>query len=174
MGTEAIKSTNITGLDATPATKLRGGYGAGDGLKCVTASLTVTTTKDTGSTYQLVRVKTTASIKSIVLDSAALSASTAMDFGVYYSSANDGTPAALRGTVYDADFFADAVALTSAVRATDITNEAGHYTIDKHVQPLWQAVGMSADPGGYLDIVATATATTAATGVMGITVTYTD
>jgi hypothetical protein len=174
MAAEHIKSTNITGLDATPATKLRGGQGAADGAKIVTASLTVTTGKDTGSTYQLVRVKSTASIKRITLDAAALSASTAFDFGVYYSSANDGTPTALQGTVVDADFFASAVACTNANLAVDITNESGTYTIDKRTKALWDAVGLTADPGGYLDIVATATASTAGTGTMGISVSFTD
>lgn len=174
MAAENIKSTNITGLDATPATKLRGGFGAADGAKIVTASCTVTTGKDTGSTYQLVRVKSTASIKMILVDNAALSASTAMDFGVYYSTANDGTPTALQGTAVDADFFASAVAMTNANAAVNITNESGTYTIDKRTKALWDAAGLTTDPGGYFDIVATATASTAGTGTMGITVIFTD
>lgn len=174
MAAEHIKSANITDLDAVPPLKRRGGFGAGDGLKVCNASLTVTTGKDSGSTYQLVRVKTTASIKQILLDSAALSASTAFDFGVYYSDANDGTATANQGTAIDADLFASAVACTNANRAVDITNEQGDYTIDLRNKALWDALGLSSDPGGYFDIVATATASTAGTGTMGITVYYCD
>jgi hypothetical protein len=173
MTTEALKSTAITNMDATPRLKATAGVGARDVLREVSASITSTTGKTSGSTYQLVRIPTTASVKKIVLDSAAQGSSTALDFGLYYSSDNrDGTPAALAGTVVDQDFFASAVDVSSAVRASDITNESGTYTIDKRLQPIWQAAGLSADPGGFFDIVATNTATINTGALFGISVTY--
>jgi hypothetical protein len=59
---------------------------------------------------------------------------------------------------------------------TDIINESGTYTLDKRIQPLWQALGLTADPGGNIDIVATVvtTAVTTGTGKFGISVLYTD
>jgi hypothetical protein len=58
------------------------------------------------------------------------------------------------------DFFATAIDCASAVAPTDVTNESGTYTIDKRNQPIWQAVGLTTDPGGYFDIVATVVTTT--------------
>ncbi len=175
MTTEALKSTAITNMDATPRLKATAGEGARDGLKEISGTVTSTTGKTTGSTYQLVRLRTTAKVKRIVLDSAAQGSSTALDFGVYYSSdSRDGTQAALAGTVVDQDFFASAVDVSSAVRASDITNESGTYTLDKRIQPLWQAVGLSSDPGGYFDIVATSTATINTGALFGVSVAYCD
>lgn len=175
MATEALKSTAITNMDATPRVKATAGAGARDGLKEISGTVTSTTGKTSPSTYQLVRLRSTAFVKRIVLDSAAQGSSTALDFGLYYSSDNrDGTSAANAGTVIDQDFFASAVDVSSAVRASDITNESGTYTLDKRIQPLWQAAGLSTDPGGYFDIVATSTATINTGALFGISVTYCD
>lgn len=169
MTTEALKTTQITDLDATPPTKLSAGKGAKGHASRITGFVTTTSGKTTGSTYLLARVPRNAVIKSIVLDSAAMAGSSALDFGVYYATAADGTA----GAAVSAAFFASAVDVSSAVRATDITNESGTYTIDKRNKELWDACGISADPGGFLDIVATSTATINTGALFGIEVSYT-
>lgn len=176
MTTEALKTTQITDLDAVPATKLTAGKGAKGNIAGITGFLTSTTGKTTGSTYRLARVPRNAVVKSILLDSAAQGSSTALDFGVYYSDdTDDGTAVANQGLVVSGAqaFFASAVDVSSAVRATDITNESGTYTIDKHNKELWDACGLSTDPGGFLDIVATSTATINTGALFGIDVRYT-
>jgi hypothetical protein len=79
--------------------------------------------------------------------------------------------AASVGVVIDVDFFASAVDFAAAVRA-DVTNEGGFYPMSKRNQPLWQALGLSADPGGFIDIVATcvSVAVTTGTGKLGVNV----
>jgi hypothetical protein len=97
------------------------------------------------------------------------------DLGVYYSSStSDGTAPSVRGTVVDADFFASAIECASAVTPTNVTAESGVYTLDERSQPLWQALDLSSDPGGYFDIVATCvtTAVTTGTGKLGATIYY--
>ena len=71
-------------------------------------------------------------------------------------------------------FLATVIDCASAVVPTEVVNESGTYTLDKRKQPLWQAVGLSADPGGYFDIVATVktTAVTTGTGKFGVRVAY--
>ena len=75
----------------------------------------------------------------------------------------------------DADFFASAIDCASAVAITDITNESTTNTIAKRAMPLWQAVGLSADPMCLFDIVASVITTdvTTGTGVLGIELQFT-
>jgi hypothetical protein len=100
------------------------------------------------------------------------------DLGAYY--ATDGvigkTNALLAAAAIDQDFFATAIDCASAVTPTEVINESGTNTLDKRIQPLWQALGLTADPGGNIDIVATVvtTAVTTGTGKFGISVLYTD
>lgn len=173
MTTEALKSTVITGYDASPPTKPAGGAGGANGLQEISGSVTTTTGVTTGSTYQLVRLRSDAYVKRVILESAAMSTSASMNIGLYYSDANDGTAKANQGTALSAALFASAVSVASAVVASDVTNQSGSYTIDKRVQPLWQAAGLSSDPGGFFDVTAVAASTVTAGGLMGVSVEFT-
>lgn len=177
MATEALKSTPVTNLDASPVVRMSPGEGGHAVMRWADGSVTGTTGVTVGSTYQMVRVSTRAVIKQIWawLD-AAVTTFTA-DIGIYYSSSTtDGTPSANRGTVVSGDqaFFASAVAFASAVTQTEYSTESGTYTGAKRAQPLWQAAGLSSDPGGYFDIVATTTATTSGAPVLNMLVAYID
>lgn len=173
MTTETLKSASITNYDSVPSVRVNAGKGSPGVLVSVNDYITPTTGKTTGSIYRLVRVRSSVHIKQILLDSAAMAGSTAFDFGVYYSDDPlDPNYAANAGAVIDADFFASAVDVSSAVRATDITNESGTYTADKRNKALWDALGLSADPGGFFDICATSTATVNTGAVMGIEARY--
>lgn len=165
MTTENLFSANLTNRDATPKVPntsfLDGGIvRASHGFAAVTSGDT------TGSTYRLVSVPSACRVISIHLTNPAGSASSAFDCGVYRSTA-DGA------AVVDADFFASAVACTNANVDVNITGESTTYTNAKREQPLWQAIGMSADPGGLLDIVLTNTATNAAAFAAGVEVLWT-
>ena len=169
-----VKSGLVTNLDASPAVAPTAGEGGAARLKVIEGTATLTASATIDSTFQFVRVPSTAKIKKVFLESAAQT-SCSVDVGVYYATdGQGGKPAALLASqAIDQDFFASAVNLSNAVAITDITNESGTYTADKRVQPLWQAVGLTADPGGSLDIAATvqANATTGG-GLMGMTVYY--
>lgn len=162
-----VLSASLTSRDASPRALVTEGRGAAARLHQVDDYAVAVTSDASGSTYRIVSVPSNAVIKRISLDSDALSTSSAIDIGVYRATA-DGS------AVVDQDFFASAVAVSSAVRASDVTNESGTYTAAKRKQPLWQAVGLSADPGGQLDIVATATATVTAGGNIALSVEFTN
>lgn len=117
------------------------------------------------SKYIICQVPTNCRVTRVLLWSDALGGSAAGDVGVYRTTA-DG------GAAVDADFFATAAAVASAVAGTDITNESTTNTLIKRGQPLWQALGVASDPGGFYDIVITLTAATAAAGSIGLTVAY--
>lgn len=170
------KSTSITNLDAVPVVPLTEGKGAAGRLKHVGDYLTAPVTTGAFSydarKNSFVRIPTNAVVKQVWIESAAQTQGT-YDLGLFYSDAtNDGTPVASQAAVLDADFFASAVVCSSAVAKTEVTNEAGFYTMAKRNQPIWQAAGLTSDPGGFFDVVATPTNTVTVGGVMSCEVAY--
>lgn len=176
MGTSHLKTAAITNLDATPPTASSSGEGAPGRLVHADGYVTAVAADAAGSTYQLARVPTNAKVKAVILESEAQGAGK-VQVGLYYSSSpSDGTPPANQGTVVSGcvNLFAQDVDLTSAYGPTNVTNQNGAFTLDKRLQPLWQAAGLSSDPGGFFDIVATVhtTAITTGTGKVGARVEY--
>lgn len=175
MAVDHVKSTPITNLDASPAVANTAGEGAAVALKSVDGYATALASSSADATYQLVRVPSNCKVKSVILESEAQGAG-AFDIGVYYATDGEGgkPTALLAANAISQALFASAVSCAAAVVPTDVTNESGTYTLDKRTQPLWQAAGLSADPGGYFDIVATVktTAVTTGTGKFGIRVAY--
>ena len=178
MAVEHVKATGITNADASPAVaNTAGEIGGSAPLKVISSgSVVAPASASIDSTFQFVRVPSNCKIQAMFLESAAQAAG-AMDVGVYYATDGiGGKPTSLlAAAAIDQDFFATAYALTSLSQPTNIVNESGTNTPAKRVQPLWQAVGLTSDPGGYFDIVGTVTtAITTGTGSMGMTVMYTD
>lgn len=172
MGTSLLASTAVSGLDATPRVAPTAGEGGHGYLQEVDGYVTSVAADDTNSTYRIVRVPSTAKVKGIWLDSVDVGASGAIDIGVAYAT-NHRTGA---GAVISQQLFASAVDVnTAALVRVDVTNESGNYTIDKRNQPLWQAAGLTSDPGGHFDIIIRPQAAIGATGgVMGLTVKFVD
>ena len=174
MATENLKSATVTNLDASPIVANTAGEGGAAGRVVVssdysTASLSASVT----STYRLVRVPSNCKIKNIFFESEAQTAGT-FDIGLYYSSST--IDSSLAGVVVPScqTLFASAIDCSAVVR-TDCTNESTNYTLLKRNQPIWQAAGLTTDPGGYFDIVATvvSVAVTTGTGKLGVVVYYT-
>ena len=167
MGTSALKSTQITNLDATPVTPNTRGINAPGGVQLVDGYVTAVASDAAGSTYKMVRVPSNAVVKRLTLASEAQGAGK-INLSVYYSdSAVDGTQPSLQGIIVPTtgdQFFASDVDLTSAVTPTDVTNESGNYTPDKRNKRLWDALGLTSDPGGFFDIVAVVHTTAITTG----------
>ena len=175
MAVENLKATSITNLDTIPVSPNTAGAG-GAGPLLETGDFVTTSASASGtSTYKLARVPSNAKIKQVVFESEAQGAG-ASDISVYYSSSTvDGTSPSLQGTIVPttgAAFFASAIALTSAVAQSLQTNESTNYNLSKRNQPLWQALGLTADPGGYFDIVAVLTSAVTGNARMGLRVQY--
>jgi len=177
MAVDHVKSTYITNLDASPTVIPTAGEGAPGVLKYNDGYATAVASSSADATYQLVRVKSNCKIKKIIFESQAQTAGK-FDLGLYYATDGEGgqPTALLAAAAIDQDFFAAVIDCASAVLPTDVTNQSLTYTLAKRAQPIWQAVGLTSDPGGYFDIVATVktTAVTTGTGLFGISVMYTD
>lgn len=166
MATETLKSTPITNRDAVPLVLNTAGKGAAARLKEVSASITPTSGVTTGSIYRMVEVPSNCRVSQIIWQAAAMTAGT-FDVGVYRNT-KDG------GAAVSATLFASAVSAAALVQPTDITNESGTYTPALAAKQLWDAAGLTSDPGGTLDICFTSTATITTGALMGIVVRFTE
>lgn len=175
MAVDHVKSTPVTNLDATPIVPNTVGEGAQGFLRNIEGNAVAVASSSVDATYQLVRVPSNAKVKELRFESAAQGAGK-FDIGVYYATDGQvGQPTALlAAAAISQALFASAIDCASAVAITNVTNESGTYTIEKRNQPLWQAAGLSSDPGGAFDIVATVvtTAVTTGTGRFGVSVNF--
>lgn len=146
------KSEHITNADATPVVLTSATASRGD-LKEAIGLITPATDDSATSVHRLVRVPSNCRVSQLLVTAADFTTGGAADFGVYYASDKNA------GAVIDVDFFASAYALTAGPIAdlTTIINESATNTPAKQVQPLWQAVGLTADPQCEFDIAATIT-----------------
>lgn len=84
--------------------------------------------------------------------------SAAADIGLY------DLPTVNAGAVVDVDLFASAQSLASALDRTSVLRESATVTVAKLEQPIWQLLGLTADPGKWYDVAATLTAAATAAG----------
>jgi hypothetical protein len=176
MAVDHVKSTPITNLDASPVVIPTGGEGAPACLMSVSSGDVIgIASSSIDATYQFVRVPSNCKVKQVLFDSQAQTVGT-IDIGAYYATDGEGNKptALLAAAAIDQDFFAAAFSVAAATQPTDVTNQSTTYTPLKRNQPLWQALGLASDPGGFIDIVGTMkTAITTGTGKMGMTVNFT-
>jgi len=130
-------------------------------------SLEVSTAEDAADELRFVRVRSNAVIKQVLLSCDAVAVGGAMDVGVYQTDDNG-------GAVVDADHFASATVVTSVLVDSNIAHESGVYGIEDKNKPLWEALGLSADPQVWYDIVGTITTDMGGAGTIIIEVTYVD
>ena len=161
------KATVVTNGDASSNTLTKLGI-AGGRLKRVVGTVETANGDDIASTYRICRVHSSWYIDTVKLYSDDIGTTTFADFGIYKTAA-DG------GAVVDADFFGSAVSLKDgAISGTEIQHESAVYGVEDIEQPLWQALGLTADPGIWYDITATLTAAADAAGTISLRVTYVD
>lgn len=178
MAVDHVKATAVTNLDATPRVPSTAGEGGPGAVKYIDGYATAVASSSVDATYQLIRLPSTAKIKTLSFESEAQGAGK-FDIGAYYAtdgSKADAATALLAAAAISQAFFAAAVDCASAVASASIINSAGNYTLDKRTQPLWQALGLSVDPKCNIDIVATVktTAVTTGTGKLGLHCFYTN
>jgi hypothetical protein len=174
-----LKSTTVTNRDATPPvlndSRLERST-VNVAIGSVTAGTTDTgaSTYATGSTYVLASLPSSAMVRAVYLDCAALT-SGVVSVGVARNtrdSSGNAYPTAIGATA--TALFASSQSVASALKRSDITNQSGNYTIDKRQQPLWQAAGLTSDPNTTLDIVILVTTSLTAGGLIGLEVWYVD
>lgn len=162
MAADTVKSTSITNLDATDGSLQQNTSGLGGSGLTRDASDYVAATAaglaDTGSTYRVIRLPSNAVLKDVrIFTKSGLDSSTglAIDAGAYYSDGYvnaDGSPAAEAGAQISANCFVAAQAFGQSGAGSNID---GLSNLDANLRtsPLWKQVGLSSDPGGFIDYV---------------------
>lgn len=149
MAVENLKSGPITNRDATPRVKAQPFL---NGVLHDAVGTVEATAGDATSTYRMFEVPSNCRMTDLRLYTDDLGTTGTLDIGIYRTTA-DG------GAVVDADLFASAVDVNAAaLNGTDVLHESGVNNIDDAEKPLWQAAGLTADPGVMYDVVITAAA----------------
>lgn len=170
------KSTAIANRDAIPSV-INDGRIEGSSLRSSIGSVAVGAADSATSYYPLVKVPTTAMVRRVFMTCPAGMTTLAGNIGVFKTTrASGGSTTGVAANTGSDTIFASATTLASAADSKDVTNlNSNAYPTDKREQPLWQAIGLAADPGGHFDIgIAVTTANTGAAGRVGLEVQYVD
>lgn len=156
MATVSISSTVITNRDAALQVKSNSRISRAN-VQSSIGRITSSAADDIGSKYKMCVVPSNARMSDLLLSCASTGTAGAADIGLYRTTA-DG------GAVVDADFFASAQSIATALAKTSVLLEANGANAslgkDDLEKPLWEAIGLSADPKCDYDIVMTLTAAT--------------
>lgn len=170
MAVVTVKSGAITNRDALPRVLTNSRIAAG-ALKAFIATVEAANGDSIGSKYIMGSVPSNACGEKLKLYCDAIT-SGAADIGIYKSTA-DG------GAVVDVDFYASAQSIAAAITTgtevqheADATDAGAGFGLADLEKPLWQRLGLSADPGLMYDIVLTLTAATTAAGTIGLRCDY--
>lgn len=157
------KSTLATNAFATPSVRANPKE-VGQAFNRGT-TYTVTASDTTSDVVILFPVPTNLTVRALLFSTDGAATAGAGNFGLY--TLNDAGDTA---TAVDADLFASAQAITSALARSDITGEAGTVTIDERFKALWEVVGASTDPGGVYWVAYVPTTQADANTVIGVEV----
>lgn len=171
-----LKSTLLTNRDATPKV-LTDGYLSGGLYEEAQGSVKTGATDTANSYYRLVSVPSNARVSSIFWQSDALGSGCVVDVGVFYpttvpTGGGNFLAASLGGTIVGTSFFATGLTAPAANALTEITNQSTNYSIPLQETPLWNVLGLTADPEIDFDIGFVTRVATAAAGYIGLKVRY--
>lgn len=164
MAVNILKSGVITNRDASPKVISDSNISKGDLMEAVGTVQSVSG-DSIGSTYIFGAIRSNARVSTMLMSCDGAGTTTIADFGLYQTTLNG-------SAVVDADFFASAQALTTALTNSDITHESGVFGIEDVEKPLWEALGLSEDPHIDYDVVATLTAASDAADDISLKIRY--
>lgn len=181
MALDHLKSAALTSLDAIPRVPVTAGKGVQGAVKSVEAAVALTASGNQLSTYQFVRIPFSSIVKKVEFHSPSQGTTGIFDIGAYYATDKSNALSKtelVAADAIDADFFIDgadaggqavfAIGLPGAqLTVTGATAAIGAntaWTAAEGNQPLWQALGLTENPGGNCDIAGTLTDEAAGTG----------
>lgn len=139
------KSTAVTNATATPPT-VNSPVLNGSRLQEKNAVITPAADDSANSVGRFCRIPSNARISQLMWSSADATTAGAVNVGVWQTADNG-------GAVVDADLFASALDLAGGpYNNLDITFESGEYTYAESEKPLWEVLGLTADPCRDYDI----------------------
>ncbi len=170
------KSTAISNRDAVPSVINDGRIERATQETCV-GSVAVGAADSATSYYPLCSVPSSAMVRSVFLTCPAGMTTLAGNIGVYKNTKDSGgSTTGVAANTGSGTIFAAAQTMATAQNRLDVTNlNSNAYGTDKREQPLWQAIGLTADPATTFDVgIVVTTANTGAAGRVGLEVNYAD
>lgn len=164
MATVSLLSTQITNRDASPKVLSNARLTKGVIMEAV-GTVEATAADDIGSKYTLLSIPSNARMSDLLLTCDSLGTAGAADIGLYDTTLNG-------GAVVDADFFASAQALTSALSKTSVLHESAVFGKEDVEKPIWEALGLTEDPKKDYDVVLTLTTATIDAGTVSMHAQY--
>jgi len=149
MGVVSTKATAISNRDSSPKVLNNSRISKG-ALQSFVGVVEAASDDSAGSKYFFGSIPSNARVSNILLSCDGAGTNTAMDIGLYKSTLNG-------GAVVDADLFASAQALGTALVKSSVLHESTVFGIEDSEKPLWEALGLTADPLIDYDVVGTIT-----------------
>jgi len=153
------KSTHISNADSSPIV-ITNSYIASSRRVDAAATCEVAAADTDASVYRMVRVPSNCRFVTLEVLNDAITAGTDYDLGVY-------DVADVGGEVVDADLFATAIDMSTA-RTLPLNALFEVLDIDNIEKPLWDLLGLSADPVKMYDICFTANTVGSAAGTLSM------
>lgn len=144
-------STTIANLIATPPVALSPPRNAA-ALREVASIITTAADDTANSIGRFFRVPSNARVSQLLWSSADATTAGVVSVGLYQTAENG-------GAVVDADLFATLDLAGGPYNNLDITFESGEYTYAESEKPLWEVLGLTADPQREYDVAYTITTT---------------
>jgi hypothetical protein len=173
MAVVTTKSSAITNADATPPVLNNARVSRARILEAV-GTLEAVNGDSIASIYRFCRVPSGARVSRVLISNDAIT-TCAGDVGLYQTVANGGAAVGANG----AAFFGSAISLASAQVNIDVTHEAdptggnaADFGLEDVEKPLWQCVGLTADPLVMYDVAVTLTAAAGSAGTVSLKVQY--
>ncbi len=163
MAVVQVNSTTVANANAFPRIQNPRGLADGEVVRAINDQVAVANGDSVGSVYRFGKIRSSDFTDRVRLISADIGTTTAGDIGLY-----DLLTASNGGAVVDADYFASAVSLSGGAIDSDITYESGAaggiYTNGN--KRVWEALGLTSDPGKEYDVALTLTGAADAAGTV--------
>lgn len=180
MSTFNIKSTVIAARDTTAIKQMIDPvFATGTVFEAIGVERTGAAIIDAASTIRLCPVPSSARVSSLDYAAQALGTS-AIDIAVWYPTnipqgGLNAPAASLESTLISSSAFgANIAGVDTGIAWTDGLGTIAQNSIPKRSQPLWQALGLSSDPGIDLDMGFVVRTATSVQGYVGLRVRYID
>lgn len=162
-----LKSTAVTNADASTMTANKLGIDGGK-VKSRVGLASIANGDSLNSTYRLMRIKSSDYPKALKISSPDIGITTACKIGL------SDVAAVNSGAAVDDDFFTASLSLNAgAIAETNVLN-GNVITLANSEKPIWELLGLSADPGKWYDVVLTLTGAADAAGVAKAELEYVD
>lgn len=167
-----IKSTYIANRDAAPKVLTDGVAGKGILQEVIGADRTPAVIVDVASTIRLVSVPSSARLSDLHYFAQSLGTS-ALDIAAWYpTTVPVGSGIVAAQLISSSAFTANIAGVDTGIALTDGLGLPSVTSIPKRLQPLWQMLGLVADPGIDIDLGFTVRTATSVQGYAGLRARY--